>query len=76
MTPPDMPAVRRPPPPGQPLTVVFGRPQFSAGHQRPEVPAARTGDLGPLAGRVVIEHTGHNELGARLARSRGVPARR
>jgi phosphoglycerate dehydrogenase-like enzyme len=62
--------VRRPPPPGDPVTVVFGRPRFSVGHRWSDVPAAWTGDLSPLAGRVVIEHTGHNQLGARLARGR------
>ena len=64
------PAARRPPPPGDPVTVVFGRPRFSADYRWSDVPAAWTGDLQPLAGRVVIEHTRHNRLGARLMRGR------
>lgn len=65
-----MPDARRPPPPGHPVTVVFGRPRFSADHQWSDVPAAWTGDLRSLTDRVIIEHTGHNQLGARLLRAR------
>jgi phosphoglycerate dehydrogenase-like enzyme len=60
--------VRRPPSPGEPVTVVFGRPRFSADLPWERIPACWTGHLEPLASRVVIEHTGHNELGSRLLR--------
>jgi phosphoglycerate dehydrogenase-like enzyme len=58
--------VRRPPSPGEPITVVFGRPRFTADLPWERIPACWTGHLEPLASRVIIEHTGHNELGSRL----------
>jgi phosphoglycerate dehydrogenase-like enzyme len=60
--------VRRPPSPGEPITVVFGRPRFTADLPWQRVPAFWTGHLEPLASRVVIEQTGLNELGSRLLR--------
>jgi len=64
---PAAPPARRQPPGGQ-VTVVFGRPCLSPGLPWEDVPDAWTGHLKPLAGRVVIEHTGHNELDRRLLR--------
>lgn len=61
------PSDRRPPAPGEPVRIVFGRPRgLSAGLWWDDVPAGWTGHLKSMADRVVIEHTGHNELGHRL----------
>jgi phosphoglycerate dehydrogenase-like enzyme len=57
---------RRPPSPGEPVTVVFGRPWFAPDLPWEGIPAMWGGHLRPLAGQVVIEHTGHNGLGSRL----------
>lgn len=58
--------IRRPPAPGEPVRIVFGRPRFTADHPWDDIPAAWAGHLAPLADRVIIEHTGHNELASRL----------
>jgi phosphoglycerate dehydrogenase-like enzyme len=58
--------LRRPPLRGEPVHVVFGRPRFSPDLPWEEIPAQWGGHLKPLASHIVIEHTGHNELGSRL----------
>jgi phosphoglycerate dehydrogenase-like enzyme len=71
MSPATLPA-RLLPPPGDAVTVVFGRPLFTSGLRWEDIPAAWTGPLAPLASQVVIEHTGHNELESRLLRAEPV----
>jgi phosphoglycerate dehydrogenase-like enzyme len=61
--------VRRPPSPGEPISVVFGRPWFSPELPWESIPATWNGRLEPLARRVIIEHTGHNGLKDRLLHS-------
>jgi phosphoglycerate dehydrogenase-like enzyme len=58
--------LRRPPSPGEPVIVVFGRPRFSPDLPWKDIPTQWSGHLEPLASHIVIEHTGHNELSSRL----------
>jgi len=57
---------RRPPAPGEPIRILFGRPRFTADHAWEDIPLAWDGKAEALADRVVIEHVGDNELDARL----------
>jgi phosphoglycerate dehydrogenase-like enzyme len=56
----------RRPSPGEPVTVVFGRPRFTPDLSWEDIPGKWTGHLKELARLVAVEHTGHNDLGARL----------
>src|SRR5262249_32147883 len=57
---------RRPPAPGEPIRILFGRPRFTADHAWEDISLAWDGKAKALADRVVFEHVGHNELDARL----------
>jgi phosphoglycerate dehydrogenase-like enzyme len=58
--------VRRPPSPGEPISVVFGRPAFSPEIPWESIPATWNGQFERLASRVVVEHTDNNALEERL----------
>jgi phosphoglycerate dehydrogenase-like enzyme len=60
--------VRPPPSPGNPISIVFGRPWFSPELSWESIPAAWNGRVEPLASHVFIEHTSHNGLEDRLQR--------
>jgi phosphoglycerate dehydrogenase-like enzyme len=61
--------LRRPPPPGKPVSIAFGRPRFSRELSWESIPATWDGRSHWLASQVVIEHTDHNGLEERLLRS-------